>query len=164
MPSQNEEDDLPSIEQKIEQIGLGPAQFRSAILGGCVWLADGAELLLIGTVTRAVAEEWHINAIERGSVVSIVFLGIFLGNMISGPFGDWAGRRLPILVSYAGIAIFSIASTFAQNYHQLSAVRLFVGASFGIGQPAFTALCTEVTPSYWRLAMSAFCQSLFAVG
>jgi len=43
-------------------------------------------------------------------------------------------------------------------------IRLFVGASFGIGQPAFTALCTEVTPSYWRLAMNAFCQSLFAIG
>mmetsp|Transcript_55111 Transcript_55111/g.148600 ORF Transcript_55111/g.148600 Transcript_55111/m.148600 type:complete len:488 (-) Transcript_55111:110-1573(-) len=154
----------PPLAEVIERIGFGWAQLRVVLLGGCVWLADGSELLLIGTVTRAVSDEWGMRAWQRGSTVSIVFLGILLGNGICGPVGDRYGRRLPILVSYLGIAVFSILSAFTQNFYQLAAVRLFVGASFGIGQPAINALSSEVCPAYWRIMMNALTQTLFIFG
>lgn len=161
---QDAEGQPPSLGDVIERIGLGLAQFRTGVLGGCVWLADGSELLLIGTVTRAVSQEWHMHAWQRGMVVSVVFVGILIGNAISGPMGDRLGRRLPILISYTGIALFSVWSAMAQGFHQLAAIRIFVGASFGIGQPAFNALCTEVTPAYWRICMNSLTSSLFIVG
>jgi putative MFS transporter len=43
-------------------------------------------------------------------------------------------------------------------------IRLFVGFAFGFGQPAWTALCTEITPSDSRILMNALGQSLFSVG
>lgn len=36
----------------IEGIGMGPAQIAWGLLGGGIWLADGAELLLVSAVTR----------------------------------------------------------------------------------------------------------------
>jgi len=157
-------DEVQTLAQVIECIGFGAAQMRAALLGGGVWLADGSELLLIATVTRDVSKEWSLEAWQRGIVVSVVFMGILMGNMICGPLGDRLGRRLPILISYVGIATFSILSACAQGFYQLAAIRLFVGASFGVGQPAFNTLCTEVTPTHWRIFMNSFSSGLFVVG
>jgi len=63
-----------------------------------------------------------------------------------------------------GIAIFSFMSACTEGFYQLSTIRLFVGASFGIGQPAFNTLCTEVTPNYWRIFMTSVSQGLFVIG
>lgn len=45
----------------IEGIGMGPAQIAWGLLGGGIWLADGAELLLVSAVTR------HVVTWSRGS-------------------------------------------------------------------------------------------------
>merc|ERR1719199_1726418 len=100
----------PSIGEVVDRLGFGAAQARAAFLGGGVWLADGAELLLISSVTAAVADEWGFSALQRGAVVSIVFVGILAGNLFSGPVGDNFGRRQVILWSYTGIFVFSIVS------------------------------------------------------
>lgn len=102
--------DLPTLSGVVERLGIGPAQLRTGLLGGGVYLADGAELLLISAVTQAVSVEWQLQAWQRGLVVSIVFVGILLGNSLCGPIGDKFGRRLPVLISYFGIALFSVLS------------------------------------------------------
>lgn len=153
-----------SLAEVVEAIGFGAAQLQACVIGGGVWLADGAELLLIGSVTRAVAEEWRLAAWQRGAVVSVVFVGIFLGNAASGPLGDSWGRRLPIVASYAAVFVFSILSAAAWDFWGLCTIRLFVGLSFGVGQPAWNALSSEITPTYWRIVMQGGSQMLFAVG
>ena len=46
---------LRFVQDVIDQIGMGPAQIFWGLLGGGVWLADGAELLLVSSVTRRAA-------------------------------------------------------------------------------------------------------------
>mmetsp|Transcript_66711 Transcript_66711/g.145477 ORF Transcript_66711/g.145477 Transcript_66711/m.145477 type:complete len:492 (+) Transcript_66711:85-1560(+) len=154
----------PTVPEIIDRLGFGLAQVRAVLLGGGVWLADGAELLLISTVTRAVSEEWGLTAYERGMVVTMVFVGILAGNMASGPLGDTFGRKQLIIASYVGIFIFSILSSYSSSFYALACIRLFVGAAFGIGQPAWTALSSEVTPSRWRIAANSASMSLFTIG
>jgi len=155
---------LPSLSDVMENLGMGVTQFRFGILGGCMWMADGSELLLVGGVTRAVSHEWHLRAWQRGAIVSIVFVGILVGNALSGPLGDSTGRRLPILLSYAGVALFGACSALTYGFLTLSAVRLMVGLSIGIGQPSFGALCSEITPARWRILMNSGAQVLFVTG
>jgi len=159
-----EEGSPTSVADVIERVGLGKAQLRTGLLGGGIWLSCGAELILIGTVSGVISAEWHLEAWQRGSLVSVVFIGILAGNAVCGPLGDMCGRRIPILLSYAGVTLFSIASALTQSYEALCAVRLFVGIAIGLGQPAFNTLCSEVTPAYWRILMNSACQSLFIVG
>lgn len=156
--------DKRSLHDIIESIGLGWAQARMCLIGGSIWMADGAELLLVGTVTRAVSEEWGLEAVDRGSVVSIVFVGILCGNALAGPLGDRLGRRKPIIMSYIGVFAFSVLSALSTSFAVLASVRLLVGASFGIGQPTFGALCSESTPTRWRIVSSGIAQSLFVGG
>jgi len=156
--------DEPTIAERLDSWGLGVSQLFIGICAGGVWLADGSELLLISSVTREVAEEWLLDPLQRGFVVTIVFFGILIGNFLSGPYADALGRRQPILVSYVSIFVFSILSSYASGFYTLCCTRFFVGMSFGIGQPACNALIMETSPSKWRIVMMTFIYTLFIVG
>lgn len=71
----------------IESLGFGRAQWFMAIPTCGVWMADGAELLLIASVTRAVAFEWGLSGLERSMATAIVFVGVLIGNFLSGSYG-----------------------------------------------------------------------------
>eukprot|EP00401_Gymnodinium_catenatum_P053295 CAMPEP_0117462538 /NCGR_PEP_ID=MMETSP0784-20121206/3105_1 /TAXON_ID=39447 /ORGANISM="" /LENGTH=403 /DNA_ID=CAMNT_0005256305 /DNA_START=59 /DNA_END=1267 /DNA_ORIENTATION=- len=152
---------LPDV---IDKIGLGPAQAKVAILGGGIFFADGAEILLISAVTQSVASEWDLTKVQRASVISLVFWGILVGNIMSGPFGDFFGRKLPIMTSFLGVALFSLASASARSLQFLSCARFFVGMSFGIGQPSYVAMAAEMTPSHWRTFVGTIAQIMFCFG
>jgi len=154
----------PLVGSVIDAIGMGPYQVKEAALSSGVWLADGAELLLIGSVTRAVAQEWDLTATQKGAVVSIVFAGVFAGNLISGPCADRFGRRWPVLMSYAAVGIFSMLSAFTLGFGALSISRFCVGLAFGFGQPASSTYCLEIAPKAWRTFVYCIGGYLFIIG
>eukprot|EP00930_Biecheleria_cincta_P036488 TRINITY_DN25011_c0_g1_i1.p1 TRINITY_DN25011_c0_g1~~TRINITY_DN25011_c0_g1_i1.p1 ORF type:complete len:492 (-),score=71.10 TRINITY_DN25011_c0_g1_i1:32-1507(-) len=154
----------PTIAEVIDKIGYGWSQVRTGIAGGGVWMADGSELLLISAVTRAVADEWQLSASMQGFVVTVVFFGLLLGNLCSGPASAYFGRRDVIVVSYVGIFFFSVVCSLAPNITWLLTWRFIVGWFIGFGQPAWLAVNTEMTPTPWRMVSGAMTQSLFSLG
>jgi len=165
MDQRNEVSEAPTcVADAVENLGMGAYQVKQSICGGGVWLADGAELLLIGSVTLAVAKEWGFTPWQKGSVVSIVFIGVCIGNFVSGVVCDKFGRRLPICASYVGVALFSIFSATTWNYASLCTARFLGGCAIGIGQPAWTTLCSEISPSNWRMPISVCTTLMFVVG
>jgi putative MFS transporter len=158
------EDHQHTISEVIDKIGCGWAQVRVTMTCGAVWLADGAELLLITAAATSVADEWKLGEYTKSSMITIVFAGVCLGNFFGGSLGDFYGRRFPIMVSFMGIVIFSIASSYTNSYFALSFARFVVGAAFGIGQPAETALIAETTPTEWRICFMAVTMILFSLG
>eukprot|EP00933_Yihiella_yeosuensis_P071149 TRINITY_DN79340_c0_g1_i1.p1 TRINITY_DN79340_c0_g1~~TRINITY_DN79340_c0_g1_i1.p1 ORF type:complete len:508 (+),score=68.73 TRINITY_DN79340_c0_g1_i1:200-1723(+) len=156
--------ELPTLAELVDDIGVGWSQMQYAFLGGGVWLADGAELLLISSVAKAVTKEWHLSLMTQGFIVTLVFCGILVGNLSSGPLSDRFGRREMILVSYVGIFGFSIMSSLAGTVVELAMWRVLVGTSIGVGQPSWLSVCAEITPSTWRMVMGSATQSLFIFG
>jgi putative MFS transporter len=148
----------------IERMGFGLAQWKVLLAVGGSKLADGAELLLLGSVTKAVSGEWDLDMWQRGIVVSVVFFGVLIGNLMSGFLGDQMGRRLPVILSYIGIGAFSLVSMAATGFATISFTRFLVGVSFGISGPACNTLCAETAPSRFRLKMNAYCMIFFSGG
>lgn len=153
-----------NVADVVENLGMGPYQVQQCLVGGGVWLADGAELLLIGSVTNAVAQEWGLTPWQKGSVVSIVFVGVCVGNLLSGLISDKFGRRLPVCAAYVWVAMLSILSATTWGFTSLCTVRFLVGCAFGLGQPAWNTLCSEISPSNWRMTLSVFCNVMFVLG
>lgn len=127
-------------------------------------MADGAEVLLITSITQAVDDEWNLRRWERGMIVSVVFLGVLFGNLMSGVAGDMLGRKWPLIGSYFGLLTFSLLSIMSTGPMTLCCTRFFVGISFGLGQPAFNSFINEITPSKGRMTINSWAQVLFAAG
>jgi len=164
MASPAKSQDKPTLGEVINMIGMGPAQIRAGLLGGSVWAADGAELLLISSVADTLSRQWELSHFVKGFIVTIVYTGIMVGNIASGPAGVRFGRREAVLASYFGIFVFSILSSTAGSISVLILWRFIVGVSIGFGQPAWMAIATEITPSGYRIITTGVTQSLFAVG
>lgn len=155
---------LPAMPGIIERIGIGSAQIRASVLGGGVYCADGAQLLLISSVATQLPSDWGMTAIQRGSLVTTVFLGMALGNFVSGPLGDRFGRKDIVVASYLGMVVFGLICAKTISLATLAPVCLCLGVSIGIGQPAWQALQTEITPARWRGAMIGITWTMFIFG
>lgn len=154
----------PSISEVVENVGFGPAQLLAGFLGGGVYLCGGATLLMAGSLSDSIGQTFHLKAWERATIMSAMFVGMFLGNSSSGPLGDSFGRRGVILVSLIFSFVTGLACVFSLGFPSLCFWRLMLGIAFGLGVPPWMVLCTEITPAAWRIPSNAYSQSLFVVG
>jgi len=133
-------------------------------LTGGIFLAEGAEMLVMGSITSLLHRHWELNPAVRGGMVSIVFIGFSVGNFISGQIGDRFGRRTSILLAYAMIAFFGFATACSQGPGFMIFLRFFVGVGCGIGFPAAYSLMPEVAPSGWRSSLNTLMIGFMPLG
>lgn len=143
---------------------MGATHLRYALTGGGVYVADGSELLLISAITMSLSDEWNLVPVQRGALVTVVYLGMLLGTLSSGPIGDKYGRKLCIMTAYAATFVTCMACAEAQNYTTLVLIRFCVGVSIGCGIPAYNALLVEITPKHGRMIMQMLGCFLFTAG
>eukprot|EP00490_Sorites_sp_Unknown_P029012 CAMPEP_0114645996 /NCGR_PEP_ID=MMETSP0191-20121206/4903_1 /TAXON_ID=126664 /ORGANISM="Sorites sp." /LENGTH=138 /DNA_ID=CAMNT_0001858771 /DNA_START=65 /DNA_END=478 /DNA_ORIENTATION=+ len=122
-----------AVTDAVEELGFGLYQLVPMFLTGGIFLAEGAEMLIMGSITSLLHRHWELDPVIRGGMVSIVFIGFSAGNFLSGQIGDRFGRRTSVLVSYAMIAIFGFATACSGGPALMLFLRFFVGAGCGIG-------------------------------
>lgn len=153
-----------AVADAVEDLGFGLYQLVPLFLTGGIFLAEGAEMLIMGSITSLLHRHWDLDPVIRGGMVSIVFIGFSVGNFLSGQIGDRFGRRASILVSYAMIAIFGFATACSGGPALMLFLRFFVGAGCGIGFPAAYSLMPEVAPSTWRSSLSTLMIGFMPLG
>mmetsp|Transcript_14042 Transcript_14042/g.26244 ORF Transcript_14042/g.26244 Transcript_14042/m.26244 type:complete len:478 (-) Transcript_14042:26-1459(-) len=153
-----------TISHVIEDIGYGPSQFLTSFLVNGSWLADGAELLVLSSIATSLADEWDLTPVQQGWLMSLVYLGVLVGNMLSGLLGDRFGRRVAVLLCFPMVALLSVASAWATSFWTLVPLRFFVGVGFGTGQPSAVAILMEISPIQSRALNQGLAQMAFAFG
>ena len=78
------------------------------------------------------------NTNNRQLVVSVLFLGMALGQLFFGPLSDKTGRKPPIFAGYAIYIAGALLSVFAANFPVMIVGRLLQG--FGISAPRAVTL------------------------
>ena len=97
-------------------------------------------------------------------MVSVVFIGFSVGNVISGTIGDRFGRRQAVLLSYFMIGAFGMSTAYATNALMMVSLRFCVGVGCGIGFPAVYSLIPEVCPTAYRGRTSTLMIGCMPVG
>jgi putative MFS transporter len=120
------------------------------LLTGGIMFAEGAEMLVMGSITTLLHDHWELNAVVRGTMVSIVFVGFSAGNILSGMIGDARGRKASILLAYLLIGGFGLLTSTAWSPAVMVSFRFFVGVGCGVGFPSVYSLIPEVCPTHMR--------------
>lgn len=157
----------PRLADVIEDLGMGPHAVKQMVSGGAVWLAEGAQLLLIGSVAKSLSlsREWgELEGVQKGALASVTYLGALAGNFVGGNSSDVCGRRPSLLAAYALLFLSGVLAAMAKGFWSLSVAMFCVGLAFGIGQPAWTSLFNESTPINWRMTVSVISQTGFLIG
>mmetsp|Transcript_39039 Transcript_39039/g.87457 ORF Transcript_39039/g.87457 Transcript_39039/m.87457 type:complete len:556 (-) Transcript_39039:55-1722(-) len=127
----------------LDEIGIGRFHYLQNLLLGGISLADGSEILISSSVIGALKSQWDLSPMLRGSMMSIVFVGVMFGGILGGLLGDSCGRRPIVLLSYVGIIIFGGCTAMTHGPVTMLSFRLLLGVSFGSGIGPAVALVVE---------------------
>ncbi|GAA5504365.1 putative niacin/nicotinamide transporter NaiP [Deinococcus xinjiangensis] len=155
-----------TVDGQIDQLGLGPFQWRLLAICGLTWAADAAEVLLMGFALPAISATFHLpkGSPEATGLLTATFLGMLVGAWLWGAVADRWGRRKVFLTTVTLGIIFGIAGAFAPSVAVLALCRFLTGFAIGGTLPVDYAMMAEFVPSAWRGRFLVYLEAFWAVG
>lgn len=111
-----------------------------------IFMSDGAEMVIIAMSIDSIAIEFNLYVHQKSMLPSIVFIGLFIGPIISTKINDKFGRKNLIIVGAIVIVIFGILSGLASSFNWLVLLRFLMGIGIGTVIPSATSLISESVP------------------
>lgn len=140
--------------------------FHFLLLGWCAFIVlfDGYDLVVFGALVPTLMNEWHLSAVQMGTLGSMALVGMLIGALVMGPLADRKGRRFVLLICTVLFSVMSCLSAFAPNALVFGALRLFTGIGLGGAIPNAVALTDELSPGNHRGIMVTAVMAFYAVG
>jgi putative MFS transporter len=120
---------------------------------------DGFDVYVAATVLGATLQSGFSTIGQNAQFVSVTFLGMMLGSLLTGFLGDRYGRRFTYQANLAVFGFASIASAFAPSMNVLILLRGIMGLGLGAEMVVGFSTLTEFVPprarGRWLGALSA---------
>ncbi|MGN6262986.1 MAG: MFS transporter [Ralstonia sp.] len=140
--------------------------YQWLLLGLCFLIVttDGMDVAIMGFLAPGITREWGISKAAFGAVMSAAPIGLAIGALLVGPLSDRFGRKKLLIGSVALFGLFNLASAFAHNTVELSALRFLTGLGLGAAMPSTTTLLSEYVPERSRSMLLATMFTGFNLG
>jgi len=98
------------------------------------------------------------------SLAGIVFLGMFIGGIVTGAFGDKIGRRTVLLLGLGFNAVSGILAVMSTSFYMLSLLRFGNGIGIGAIISTISSISSEIAPPSRRGFFVTFVASFWTFG
>lgn len=142
-----------SVPVLLDQASLSAFQWRIFLLCFIVAIFDGFDTQSIAYTGPALMEAFQLNAGALAPVMSAGTVGMAIGAMTLGLFGDRLGRRPGIMFSVLLFGIATWLTAYAQSVNQIVILRFLAGLGMGGATPLLLALASEYGPARHRGAI-----------
>jgi MFS transporter, AAHS family, 4-hydroxybenzoate transporter len=125
---------------------------RWAVVALCfvIALLDGFDTQSIAFIGPAIAQDFGMKAADMTWVITASTIGMTLGAIGLGSFGDRYGRRKAILIALFLFGMFSLMGAYATSPTQIIVLRFLIGLGMGGATPSLLALTGEYSPASKR--------------
>jgi len=148
----------------LTDIGFGWYQWKYYIVLCLMALSEGTQISVVSVLIPILQRYWNVNVYLNSLQVSILFVAMLLGSVLSGIIGNFRGRKIPILIGAVCALGFAVGSAAVQEYYQLVVLRGFLGLSMGFVIPCAWSTLTEITPPLNRGRYMIIVQFIMQVG
>ncbi len=155
---------ITSVDEAIEQIGVGRFQWRLLLVNGLTWAADAMEVLLVGFILPSLIRNWQLSGQQAALVGTATFAGMFVGAWLWGMLGDRIGRRQVFLLTVLQTGLFGTLAAFSPNLTVLVILRFLTGTAMGGTLPVDYAIMAEYLPIKDRGRFLVYLESFWALG
>ncbi|MDQ0118058.1 AAHS family 4-hydroxybenzoate transporter-like MFS transporter [Pseudarthrobacter defluvii] len=138
------------VQDVIDKTPMGVKRWTTVVLCFVIALLDGFDTQSIAFIGPAIADDFGLQATDMTWVITASTIGMCLGAMTLGTFGDRIGRKKTILLALIIFGVFSVAGAFAQTLEQIVILRFLIGLGMGGATPALLALTAEFSPKNRR--------------
>lgn len=144
---------------RLDRLPISSFHYRIFGLVGAGMFFDGYDLYIAGGVLASAVQSKFSTVPQNLQFISLTFVGMTLGALITGFVGDRMGRRFTYQINLLIFGLASLAAAFAQDMNQLIACRfvqgLGLGAEIVVGYSTLTEFVPPKTRGRW-LSMMAF--------
>src|SRR6266700_1420150 len=144
---------------RLDRLPISSFHYRIFWLVGAGMFFDGYDLYIAGGVLASAVQTKFSTVPQNLQFISLTFVGMTLGALITGFVGDKYGRRFTYQINLLIFGLASLAAAFAQDMNQLIACRFLQGLGLGaeivVGYSTLTEFVPPKTRGRW-LSMMAF--------
>jgi putative MFS transporter len=131
---------------RLDRLPISSFHYRIFWLVGAGMFFDGYDLYVASGVLAATVQTKFSTLPQNLQFISLTFVGMTIGALITGFLGDWFGRRFTYQINLLIFGIASLAAAFAQNMDQLIACRFVQGLGLGAEIVVGYSTLTEFVP------------------
>jgi putative MFS transporter len=144
---------------RLDRLPISSFQYRIFWLVGAGMFFDGYDLYIAGGVLASALQSKFSTGPQNLQFISLTFVGMTLGSLITGFVGDKLGRRFTYQINLLIFGLASLAAAFAPSMGVLIVCRFFQGLGLGaeivVGYSTLTEFVPPKTRGRW-LSMMAF--------
>jgi putative MFS transporter len=144
---------------RLDRLPVSSFHYRMFWLIGAGMFFDGYDLYVAGSVLAATLQSKFSTVPQNLQFISVTFIGMTIGALVTGFIGDHFGRRFTYQVNLLVFGLASIAAAFAQDMNQLILCRfvqgLGLGAEIVVGYSTLIEFVPPKTRGRW-LSFMAF--------
>ncbi len=144
---------------RLDRLPISSFHYRIFWLVGAGMFFDGYDLYVAGGVLASTIQTKFSTLPQNLQFLSLTFVGMTIGSLITGFVGDKMGRRFTYQINLLIFGLASLAAAFAQDMTQLIICRfvqgLGLGAEIVVGYSTLTEFVPPATRGRW-LAFMAF--------
>jgi putative MFS transporter len=115
---------------RLDRLPISSFHYRIFWLVGAGMFFDGYDLYVASGVLAATIQTKFSTLPQNLQFISLTFVGMTIGALITGFVGDWLGRRFTYQINLLIFGLASLAAAFAQDMDQLIAWRSWWSPDF----------------------------------
>src|SRR5580698_10130202 len=145
---------------RLDRLPISSFHYRIFWLVDAGMFFDGYDLYIAGGVLASTIQTKFSTGPQNLQFISLTFVGMTLGALITGFVGDRFGRRFTYQVNLLVFGLASLAAAFAPDMVVLIALRFVMGLGLGAENVVGYSTLTEFVPARsrgrWRGFMVVF--------
>lgn len=149
-----------NIEARIREGRMSAYQVLTVLICMIAIVSDGYDILTTALTIPAMSQEWTVDPLLQGYVISGSTAGMVIGSVGLAPLGDRFGRRPLSVLGQALITAGMIGAWLAPSYEVMLVARVLTG--IGIG--AVTAVMAVIAAEYATRRYLGFTMALYSAG
>ena len=134
---------------------------------GTVWILDGLEVTIVGSMSAALQEEktgLGLSSFDVGLAGAIYVAGACIGALFFGQLTDRFGRKKLFLITLAVYTVATVLTAFSMNPMWYFACRFLTGTGIGGEYAAINSAIDELIPAQYRGRVDVAINGSFWVG
>lgn len=140
------------------------AQWSSFLAAWTGWVLDAFDFTIFLLVMHEISTDMGVGITALSGSITLTLLVRLLGGAAAGWMADKWGRKLPLMLSIVGFAIFDFAIAFAPSFMWIVIFRTAFGFCMGAEWTAGTAMAMENWPVRSRKIASGLLQAGWPIG
>ena len=134
----------------LEKISISKFHYILLALCSLIYALAAMNVMLISTTLPSISQEWGLDQITKGVLLSSGYVGMFIGALGFGAFADKFGRKKTLIITVALSAIFTGLCSIAWNVTSMSILRFLAGIGLGGVLPQPGVYISEFIPANKR--------------